>query len=93
MKQQTATDWLFEQLEQRGDAWENVSIRRMQMSIDVSDYLELKRQAREVVRQQIEDAYNQGYRDGEATDSLCKHLADVSEFADSSIYFTQTYEQ
>jgi hypothetical protein len=48
---QTAVDWFIEQLEQKGDAWENVSIRRVQISIDTSDYLELKRQAKQMEKE------------------------------------------
>ena len=60
---QTAVEWFIEQLEQKGDAWENVSIRRIQISIDTSDYLELKRQAKQMGKEQIEDAYADGVDD------------------------------
>jgi hypothetical protein len=60
---QTAVQWFIEQLEQKGDAWENVSIRRIQISVDVSDYLELKRQAKAMEKEQIEDAYADGVDD------------------------------
>jgi len=58
---QTAVDWFIEQLEQKGDAWENVSIRRVQISIDVSEYLDLKRQAKEMQKEEIENAYRIGF--------------------------------
>lgn len=51
-KQQTAVQWFIEKLEQKGDAWENVSIRRIQISIDTSDYLKLIRQAKEMEKEQ-----------------------------------------
>jgi len=54
---QTAVEWFIEQLEQKGDAWENVSIRRVQISIDTSDYLELIRQAQQMEKEQIMDAH------------------------------------
>jgi len=57
LNKMTAVQWFIEKLEQKGDAWENVSIRRIQISIDVSDYLELKRQAKQMGKEQIEDAY------------------------------------
>ena len=63
-KQQTAVDWLIEELENKGDAWENVSIRRLQISIDVSEYLDLKRKAKKMEKEQIEDAYDYGFADG-----------------------------
>ena len=55
---QTAVQWFIEQLEQKGDAWENVSIRKIQISIDVSDYLELKRQAKQMERYQQADTWD-----------------------------------
>jgi len=59
----TSVDWFIEQLEQKGDAWENVSIRRIQISVDVSDYLELKRHAKQMDKEQIKDAYFIGGHD------------------------------
>ena len=58
----TAVQWFIEQLEQKGDAWENVSIRRIQISVDVSEYLDLKRQAKEMEKEQIIDAWEDGVR-------------------------------
>lgn len=45
-------------------------------------------------RQMVEDAYNQGYREGEedAMGEMPK-IKDVSEFTNASNYFTQTYQQ
>lgn len=63
-KQQTAVDWFFEKLEKNGDVWENASIRAIQISIDVTEYLDLKRQAKERFRQQIENAWYAGDEDG-----------------------------
>ena len=62
-KQQTAVQWFIEQLEQKGDASENVSIRRIQISIDTSDYLKLIRQAKQMEKEQIKDAYFIGGHD------------------------------
>jgi hypothetical protein len=60
MTKQTAVEWLIEQIESKGDAWENASIRRLQISIDVSDYLDLKRQAKAMEKEQIIDAFKSG---------------------------------
>lgn len=60
MSKQTAVEWLVEQFEQKGGAWENASIRRIQVSIDVTEYLELKRLAKAMEREQIEHAYVEG---------------------------------
>jgi hypothetical protein len=60
---QTAVQWFIEQLEQKGDASENLYVRRVQISIDTSDYLKLIRQAKEMEKEQIKDAYFTGGRD------------------------------
>lgn len=76
----TAVDWFIEQLEQKGDAWENVSIRRIQISVDVSEYLDLKRQAKEMEKEQHEKTWN---------DSFEFFVLDVGiEFQN---YYEQTY--
>jgi hypothetical protein len=60
-KKQTAIQWFIEQLEEKGVAYENVSFRKIQISIDTSDYLELKRQALQMEKEQIKDACKKGY--------------------------------
>jgi len=60
LNKQTAVQWFIEQLEQKGDASENVSIRRIQISVDVSEYLDLKRQAKEMEKEQNNRYYNSG---------------------------------
>ena len=62
-KKQSSIDWLIEQLEEKGRAWENVSIGRLNISIVVSDYMELKHQAKAMHKEEIEDAYDMGYLD------------------------------
>ena len=42
---QSSIEWLFNQIEEKGNAWENASIRRVQISIDTTEYLMLKQQA------------------------------------------------
>jgi hypothetical protein len=58
MAQQTAVEWFINEIESKGDASENASIRRLQISIDISDYLELKRQAKQMEKEQIMRAYD-----------------------------------
>ena len=56
----TAVQWFIEQLEQKGDASENLYVRRVQISIDVSDYLKLIRQAKQMEKDQIINAFWDG---------------------------------
>jgi hypothetical protein len=54
-KQQTAVEWLIEQLEEKGNAYEeNQVVRTINICIDVSDYMELKVQAQEMEKEQKE---------------------------------------
>ena len=56
-KQQTAVEWIIHEIESKGDAWENASIKKIQISIDASEYAELKAQAKEMEKEQIIKAY------------------------------------
>jgi cysteinyl-tRNA synthetase len=53
----TAVQRFIEQLEEKGVAYENVSFRKIQISIDVSDYLDLKRQAKQMEKQQHKNTW------------------------------------
>ena len=61
-KMGSSVEWLIEQLEEKGGAWENVSIRRLNISIDVSDYMELKQQAKARHKEEIINATIYGDR-------------------------------
>jgi hypothetical protein len=80
---QSSVDLFIEQLEEKGGAWENVSIRRVQISIDVSDYMELKVQAKEMEKEQIKNAFC----NGDNTD--CTSEQNIEEFAEQ--YYNETY--
>ena len=53
----TAVQWFIEQLEQKGDASENLYVRRVQISIDTSDYLKLIRQAKQMEKEQMFNSF------------------------------------
>ncbi len=77
-KRQTSVEWLIEQLEEKGKAYEeNQVIRTINICIDVSDYMELKVQAQEMEKQQIRKAYCDG-----------EHYKDTKLSTD---YYKQTY--
>lgn len=57
---QGSVEWFIDQLEQKGDAWENTSIRRVKISIDVSEYMELKIKAKAMHKEEIKIAYMEG---------------------------------
>lgn len=61
MSKQTAVQWYIDQLEIKGDMRETQAIQIIQINIDSSEYLEIKRQALQMEREQIEDAVDQFY--------------------------------
>ena len=79
-KQQTALEWFIEELEYKGDLRETPSIRNIQLNIDTSDYMELKIQAKEMEKEQIQDAYKSGWDAG-----------DFGSDCWEEIYYNETY--
>ena len=64
-KQQTAVSWFIEELEEKGKAYEeNQVVRTINICIDVSDYMELKVQAKEMEVMGKEMSYSDGYKEG-----------------------------
>jgi hypothetical protein len=78
-KQQTAVEWFIEELEYKGDLRETPAIRNIQLNIDTSDYMELKVQAKEMEKDEMESViikqcaeqstseaskYAEGYKEG-----------------------------
>ena len=52
---QTATNYIFEQLEEQGLIFFNTKTKEMTISISASDYLDIKRLSKEMEKQQIID--------------------------------------
>lgn len=75
MKQQTAIQWLIEQL--------------LNLNPTQIEWHEAVEKAKQMEKQQIMDAYNQGYREGELDDE--KFEGDISEFTDALLYYKNTY--
>jgi hypothetical protein len=85
-KQIGSVEWFIEQLEEKGGAWENVSIRRVQISIDVSDYMELKVQAKEMNRNEIAQAFDNGDY------NYFYSRKTGNDFPDGQEYFNEVYK-
>jgi hypothetical protein len=60
-KKQTAVEWLDEQIQERVIA-QDVVARKMIIEISMEDYMDIKRQAKEKEKEQIEDAHIEGQR-------------------------------
>ena len=62
---QSSVDLFIDQLEEKGNAYEeNEGGRTINISIDISDYMELKIQAKEMEVAGKEMSYSDGYREG-----------------------------
>jgi hypothetical protein len=60
-KQICSVEWFIEQLEEKGKAYEeNQVVRTINICIDVSDYMELKIQAKQMNRNEIAQAFDNG---------------------------------
>ena len=60
-KQICSVEWFIEQLEEKGKAYEeNQVVRTINICIDVSDYMELKQQAKQMNRNEIAQAFDNG---------------------------------
>ena len=55
-KQQTAVEWFIEQLEEKAFKESVQGANRIHIVIDVNEYLALKQQAKEMEKEQIEQA-------------------------------------
>lgn len=55
-KKQSSIEWFIDKIEENtiGDIWENVSFSKVQISINVSDYLDLKEHAKAMHKEESE---------------------------------------
>jgi hypothetical protein len=85
-KQQTAVEWLIQEIESKGDAWENASIKKIQISIDASEYAELKAQAKEMEKEQMDKVSEDWFVEG------CNHMKDNKRIYQSfEHYYNETF--
>ena len=84
-KQQTAVEWLIQEIESKGDAWENASIKKIQISIDASEYAELKAQAKELEKDKMENLWHAAISHGG-----CKCYDEIMTFEE---YYKETFNK
>jgi hypothetical protein len=84
-KQQTAVEWLIQEIESKGDAWENASIKKIQISIDASEYAELKAQAKELEKDKMENLWHAAISHGG-----CKCYDEIMTFEH---YYNETFNK
>ena len=84
---QSSIELFIEQLEEKGGAWENVSIRRLNISIDVSDYMELKQQAKAMHKEEIINSMSIAFMDGAKIGAINY----TSPYKDWEQYYNETF--
>jgi len=57
----TSIEWLFEQIKGEGDIQRDVLSNVLEIKISVSNFLEIKREAKLLHKQEIIDAYNKSF--------------------------------
>ena len=79
--EQLAVEWFINQLEEKGNVSEHTKSRILEFKIDVSDYLDLKRQAKEMEKEKEKNAclwtiskylYKQAVKESEKKDKEIK---------------------
>jgi hypothetical protein len=81
---QTAVDWAFEQLDEQVYRIDYVE-RRLNISISFEDMMTLKKEAKEMEKEQRIMDYNAGHSDG-----LCNHINDADNYINEQNY-KETY--
>jgi hypothetical protein len=84
-KQQTAVDWLMQEIESKGDAWEKASVKKIKISIDASEYAELKAQAKEMEKDKMENLWHEAISHGG-----CKCYDEIMTFEE---YYKETFNK
>jgi hypothetical protein len=82
----TTVERFIEQLEEQGNAWENVSMGTINISINVDEYLKLKEQAKVMEEQekvefacQVAEASAMKYIQGKTTKMIAEELTKQQE--------------
>lgn len=83
---QSSIELFIEQLEEKGGAWENVSIRKLNISIDVSDYMELKQQAKAMHKTEHGKTWDDAMENMKARGGN-----DMRAYTDFDDYYAETY--
>lgn len=83
-KKQTAIEWLDEQIQERVIA-QDIIAKKMIIEISMEDYINLKKQAKAMEKEQIEDAFHDGKWDWD------NHIKNGTGSMDLAQYYKETY--
>jgi len=76
----TAVEWLYEEFTKTNHLTEDEFYMKFQ-------------QAKEMEKEQIMDAFNQGYREAELNLNEIVNKGDISKFYDAQNYYNETFKQ
>lgn len=82
MAQQTALEWLKEQLEEFGDT--------AHLSLTWQTLDELFYEAKDMEKEQVVKVYNDGYTDGQSDQNSSR---DISEYGNGKLYYNETFKK
>jgi len=80
MTQQTAVEWLVEQI--KSDQNEK--------ALSPNEWMQVIEQANKMFEEQIVQTYNDGYKDGQSDLDSSK---DISEFSNAKLYYNEIYKK
>lgn len=80
MKQQTAVEWLVEQI--KSDQNEK--------ALSPNEWMQVIEQANKMFEEQIVQTYNDGYKDGQSDLDSSK---DILEFSNAKLYYNEIYKK
>jgi hypothetical protein len=87
----TAIEWFVGYL--KNIKVKELSFIRQDLNIHEQNILnDIIEQAKEMEKEHIIEAYEQGYRDGETNLNTVNYGIDISKFADAKIYYNETFK-
>ena len=82
-EKQSSIDLFIDQLEEKGNAYEeNEGGRTINISIDISDYMELKIQAKAMHKEEIDQSYRDGFEFALINECAKQSTSDASKYAE-----------
>ena len=80
---QSSIDLFIDQLEEKGNAYEEtIGVRTVNICIDVSDYMELKQQAKAMHQEEIDQSYRDGFEFSLINECAKKSTSEASAYSD-----------
>jgi hypothetical protein len=89
-KQQTAVEWLLKQLDEKAVAVDVLQIRKINITINTSDYMDIRKQARKIEKEQIINTWSEATApDHEIGLSDAPYI--ITQIKNAEQYYNETY--